>query len=268
MQAGSAALAGAWPSALDPDSICFSVDVEWAAAPVLDDLRRMLDAHGVRATFFVTHAGVAVPGHERGLHPNFRRNGDTMKRLAASHGGRTDHLPEEDVYRHVVDTTLAFAPEAKGVRAHSLHYDSTLMPVYRSAGLEYDCSFLTPLVPGLRPFWKEHGMVGLSTYWADHFDIMSGATGFELARLRLDRPGVKLLDLHPNIVYVNAADNAAYMATKPFYHDPDRLLAHRNPGRGIRTLLLDLLEHIVARGLPVATTGEVNALWRTVPKWS
>lgn len=260
--------AAPWPDRLDPDSVCFSVDVEWAAPEVLDDLRRLFDQHGVRATFFVTHDGVAVPGHERGLHPNFRRGGDTLKRLAAANGGRTEHLAEEDIYRHVVETTLSFAPEAKGVRAHSLHYDSTLVPVYRNAGLEYDCSFLTPLVPGLRPFWKEHGMVGLCTYWADHFDIISGASGFALERLRLDRPGIKLLDLHPNIVYLNAADNGAYLATKGFYHDADRLRANRNPRRGIRTLLLDLFEHIAAHRVPVATAGEINRLWRAIPQWS
>lgn len=260
--------AGAWPDRLDPDSVCFGVDVEWAAPEVLDDLRLLFDEHGIRATFFVTHAGVAVPGHERGLHPNFRRGGDTLKQLAAANGGRIDHLGETEVYRHVVETTLSFAPEAKGVRAHSLHYDSTLVPIYRDAGLEYDCSFLTALVPGLRPFWKEHGMVGLCTYWGDHFDIVSAATGFELARLHLDRPGIKLLSLHPNVVYLNAADDGAYLATKAFYHDPERLLAHRNPRRGIRTLLLDVLAHVASRRLPVTTVGEVNARWRTVPQWS
>ena len=44
-----------------------------------DDLRALFDQHGVSATFFVTHAGVRLPGHERGLHPNFRQNGDTYR---------------------------------------------------------------------------------------------------------------------------------------------------------------------------------------------
>ena len=261
-------LTASWPSQLNPDSVCLSVDVEWAAQEVLDDIRGLFDERGLRATFFVTHDGVSVPGHERGLHPNFRRAGDTWKRLAAANGGRTEHLAEHDIYRHVVETTLAYAPEAKGVRAHSLFYDSTLMPVYRGAGLEYDCSHLMPLVPGLRPFWKEQGMVGLCTYWADHFDIMTGATGLDIGRLHLDRPGLKLLDLHPNIVYLNAARNADYMATKSYYHDAERLLANRNPHRGIRTMLIELLDHLASHRIPVITVGEVNTLWRTVPKWS
>src|SRR5262245_30864334 len=144
-----------WPRGLDPNTICFTVDVEWAADVVLADLRGLFDQHGVRATFFVTHAGVETPGHERGLHPNFRRNGDTYKRLCAMHG--SEHmLADDEVHAHVVASTLAFAPEAKGLRTHNLYYESTLLPLYRQLGLEYDCSYQMPLVGGLRPFWKQH----------------------------------------------------------------------------------------------------------------
>src|SRR4051812_6288632 len=81
---GSTHVTATWPPDLDPQTICLTVDVEWASAAVLDDLRTLFDQHGLRATFFVTHAGVDVPGHERGLHPNFRHNGDTYRALTAS----------------------------------------------------------------------------------------------------------------------------------------------------------------------------------------
>ena len=257
------------PPEPQPDSVCFTVDVEWACPAVVDDLRRLFDDHGIRATFFVTHAGVEVPGHERGLHPNFRRNGDSWRALAAAHPDGTDRLTEAEIYRHIVDTTLAFAPEAKGVRAHCLHYDSALMPVYRAAGLDYECSTLIPLTGRLRPFWKEHGLIGLPTYWSDHFDLMTGASGLASAGLHLDRPGLKVIDLHPNIVFLNAADEGDYQATKDFYHDPARLLAARGRRRGIRTLLLELLEDVARHGRPVSTVGAVAAAHRrNCPPWS
>jgi peptidoglycan/xylan/chitin deacetylase (PgdA/CDA1 family) len=255
-----------WPSGLNPDSICITVDVEWAADEVLADLRTLFDQHGVRATFFVTHAGVETPGHERGLHPNFRRNGDTFKRLRETRGESA--LTDEDIHAYIVSSTLAFAPEAKGLRTHSLYYDSTLLPLYRKLGLEYDCSYQIPLVGGLRPFWKHHDIVEIPTYFADHFDIITGATGFDVAALALDRPGLKVFDFHPNIIYLNASRNDDYMATKNFYHDPERLLAARQTGKGARTLLLDLLAAVSARHLPTATVGEVNAHWRSVAKWT
>lgn len=242
---------------LAPNTVCFTVDVEWAHSEIVDDLRILFDQHGVAATFFVTHAGVEVPGHERGIHPNFRRNGDTYRALPDAYN-RSD----DEVHHHIVSRTLSFAPEAKGVRAHSLYYDSTLLPLYRRLGIEYDCSYQMPLLEGLRPFWKHHDIVEIPTFYADHLDIIEGLSGFEPERLRLDRPGIKVLDFHPNIVFLNAATDAFYGSTKHAYHDPKQLRVLRNPGAGIRTLLLKTLEYVVSRRIPTATMGGINASWR------
>jgi hypothetical protein len=256
-----------WPEGLDPHTLCFTVDVEWATAEVLADLRGLFDLYGIRGTFFVTHAGVETPGHERGLHPNFRRNGDSYRLLRATRAADS-MLKDEEIHAHVLKTTLAFAPEAKGVRTHSLYHDSTLLPLYYELGLEYDCSYQMPLLGGLRPFWKQHEVVEIPTFYGDHFDVMTGATGFTVAALGLDRPGLKVFDFHPNIVFLNASTNARYLASKSFYHDPERLLKARESGKGARTLLLDLLETVATRGLPTATAGDINAAWRGVAKWT
>lgn len=246
----------------DPDSLCFTVDVEWAHPEVLDDLRALFDAAGVTATFFVTHPDVAVPGHERGLHPNFRWRGDTAAALRAADPELFRSGDEIEFYRRTVAKTREFAPEAKGARAHSLHADSVLAGVYRAAGLEYDCTHQMSLVPYLRPFFKQCDLLEIPTFYGDHFDLMAGATGFAASGLRLDRPGLKVLDFHPNIVFTNAPSEQAYLATKAFYHDPRRLLAARHPGRGARTLLLELLDEVAAGRLPVASVGRINACER------
>jgi peptidoglycan/xylan/chitin deacetylase (PgdA/CDA1 family) len=251
-----------WPAGLDPNTLCFSVDVEWSAPEVIEDLRALFDEHRVQATFFVTHGGVSVPGHERGLHPNFRRDGDTYRKLDGA-ATRSD----AEVSRHVVATTLSFAPEAKGVRAHSLRYDSSLLPLYRESGIEYESSYRLPLVGGLRPFWNQHDIVGIPAYYADYFDLVTGATGYTSAKMQLDQPGLKVLDFHPNLVYLNTPDEPAYMASKAFYHQPEKLLAARHPGRGVRTLLLEILEEVGRKSIPTATLGRVNELWRSVPAW-
>ena len=253
---------GAWPNDVDGRTICFSVDVEWAHPLVLDDLRILLEQAGIAATFFVTHDGVLTPGHERGLHPNFRRDGDSYRALLASRGPATDVPSDSQVQRFVLERTLRFAPEAKGVRTHSLHFDSTLLPLYNQLGLEYDCSYDMPLVAGLRPFWKTHGVLAIPIYYMDHIDIMTGVSQFSVGALGLDRPGLKLFAFHPNMIYLNACSEADYLATKSFYHDPEQLLAARNPGRGVRTLLLELLEQVNARRLPIARLDQVNASWR------
>jgi hypothetical protein len=65
-----------------------------------------------------------------------------------------------------------------------------------------------------------------------------------------------------------SASDADYLATKGFYHDQERLLAARRPGKGAQTLLLELLEAVRRNDLHTATVGEVNAYWRTVAKWT
>jgi len=249
------------PPQFSANTVCFTVDVEWAAQAVIDDIRTLFDTYGVKATFFVTHADIAVPGHERGLHPNFRRNGDIYRGLPDA-GQMTD----EAVNRHIVVATRAFAPEAKGVRAHSLHSDSTLLTLYRELGLEYDSCYQMPLVEGIRPFWIYGPLVELPIYYGDSMDISVGMTDFNVGRLALDRPGLKVLNFHPNTVYINAESSDAQAATKSFYHDPKRLRAARNNGKGVRTLLLDTLEYVCRNDIPTAVMQSVNDYCRGMPK--
>jgi peptidoglycan/xylan/chitin deacetylase (PgdA/CDA1 family) len=255
----------ALPDDFDPRTVCLSVDVDWASPDVIADLRSLFDERGLKATFFVTHAGVEVPGHERGIHPNFRRNGDVMRTLESDANGA--RLDEAVIYPRLVAAFKSFAPEAKGVRAHSLYYDSMLLPTYQELGFEYDSTYQIPLVRGLRPFWKEYDILEIPVYFNDHFELKSNAVGFDASNLKLDEAGLKVILLHPNIMFLNATSNEQYLACKSFYHDYERLLHARHGGRGVRSLALDLLDSIVAQKLPVLTLGEVSERWRHVRKW-
>jgi hypothetical protein len=168
----------------------------------------------------------------------------------------------------VLPPTLYVAPEATAARSHSLFYDSVMIPLYREFGLEYDSSYQLPLTPGLQPIWKEYGVLELPIYFADHFELKTGATGFDITRLHLGRPGLKIINLHPNMVYLNAVSDHHYLASKAFYHNEERLLEARYLGRGIRSMVLDLLEHVASKNLPTATLGTVNKQWRSRPRWS
>jgi hypothetical protein len=253
-----------WPDELDPRTICLSVDIDWAADAVLADVCRLFDERGLRATFFCTHAGIDVGEHERGLHPNYRGNGDQLKQMRAQLGEKAATVDETTIYRHVIGTTKTFAPEAKGMRSHSLYYDSMLMPLYRDFGIEYDSTYQIPLVSGLRPFWKEYDVLELPIYFADHFELKTGACSFDAARLRLDQLGLKIINLHPNMIFLNCAAEAQYQTCKSFYHDVERLAAARHSGRGTRTFVVELLDRIVHERLPTATLGQVNACWRAI----
>lgn len=239
-----------------------SIDVEWAHPEVLADVVGLLDERDLRATFFCTHDGISVAHHERALHPNFRRSGNTLFPAC-------EPIPEagsdRDFYRLVLEKTHRFCPDAVGVRAHGLFQDSELLAVYGAAGLEYDSTSFFPLVDGLMPFWPGRGVLELPLYYMDHWDLLEQATRFELAALRLDAPGLKILAFHPTLVYVNAATEAQYLASKERYDDPDGLRRLRHPGRGVRTLFLALLDGLAGRGAP-PVLAEVNRRFRATSR--
>ena len=247
------------------NAVCLTIDVDWACREVLGDLVRMLDERKLSGTFFCTHAGIEVPGHERAIHPNFRKRGDTMRQLRDSlTGGDLAALTESAIYEHVVKTTLAFCPEARGVRAHSLHYDSLLLPIYRKAGLEYDSTYLLPFVPGMQPLYKEYDILEIPIYFNDHFYLKIKAENFTVAALKLDQPGLKVCQFHPNMVYLNASADRHYEESRPYYHDAERLRENRQKGRGLRDLFQNLLDHLAGSSSQTLTLGQVNKEWRAL----
>ena len=166
--------------------------------------------------------------HERGLHPNFRRDGDTVRSVLSTHVG--DEISDSELYEAAFTRTHAFAPEALGYRSHGLRSDSSMIPIARRCGLQYDCTMRLPLVAGLRPIRLEYDLLAIPTFYADHFDMKASATGFDVKRLGLDRAGLKVFDFHPNMVFLNSPTDEHYQSTRSFYHDPERLLAHRFAG--------------------------------------
>lgn len=242
--------------------ICISIDVDWACPAVLNDVLSLLNERRVSSTIFCTHPGIVAPGHERALHPNFRRNGDSMTDLKQEFGDRFDGLSETEIYRYIVKRTRSFCPEAIGVRAHSLFYDSLLLPIYQETGLQYESSYLLPLTEGLHPVWKEYDTLEIPIYFNDHFELKTGMTGFGIENLHLDKPGLKVFQFHPNMLFINAATNEQYLESKPYYHDYEKLLSLRNKVRGARTFFLELLDWVADKGLQTATLSEVNDGWR------
>jgi hypothetical protein len=80
-------------------------------------------------------------------------------------------------------------------------------------------------------FRKPHSIFEIPTYYTDHFDLLTGATDFEVHSLLLDRPGLKVFDFHPNIIYINGGSNSDYLPTKGFYYERVRLLDARRNGK-------------------------------------
>src|SRR5581483_2497154 len=238
-----------------PGEIAISLDVEWACAEVVADAIGLLDEHGVRATLFCTHAGIEAPGHERALHPNFERAGNTQIEAGAP-------LADDELIRAAIGNLQRSYPEAVGARGHRCHTTYHVLKAYRDHGLQYESATVLPLAPALRPAWTMEHLVWLPVYYMDHWDLLSQATSLRIGDLRLDAPGLKIFVFHPNLIYLNAATIEEYEASRAFYHDPARLRKARNAGRGTRTLFVELLDR-VARQPRARTLAEIQQEFRS-----
>jgi hypothetical protein len=234
-----------------------TIDVEWAHPEVLADLCSLLDRHAVRATFFCTHPGIELGRHEGALHPNFRRCGDGMQNALRALGPGAS---ETALQRRVLGQLSSWYPQARGVRAHSLFYDSSLLPLYAACGIAYDSSYCLFLKDNLAPAWKECAILELPVYYMDHLDLLQEATRFELANIPLALPGLKIFDFHPNLVYINAESTDHYAASKAVYGDPAALRRLRHGGRGVRSLFVELIETLSQR-TDWLTLSELHAAW-------
>lgn len=75
---------------------------------------------------------------------------------------------------------------------------------------------------------------------------------------------MKVFDFHSNMIFLNAATEADYLESKPYYHDFEKLLSLRRPGPGIRKLFLELLDFIKRERLITTTLADLNDAYRKI----
>lgn len=242
------------------NQVALTIDVEWAHPVVLDAVVQELNARNLRATFFCTHPGICVDGHERALHPNYRRFGNSAVTDPDVLNGYSDRA----FFEEITLRTKTFCPEAVGTRSHNLFWDSALISIYRDAGIKYMSNAFLPLSRGLQPVSRVRGLLELPIYYMDHWDVTEQATGFDLDRLQLGRGGLQVLDFHPNLIFINARSAAHYEASKKHYHDPEALLGLRSAGRGVRALFLEVLDYLAAQPAAPKVLEEIEAQWPTL----
>ena len=118
-----------------------SFDVEWAPDWIVSEIAEGLAARGVKSTWFATHPSDLLsemagdPMFEVGLHPNFLPG--------STQGGTEDE---------VLSAMLAWFPDAKCVRTHSLYQSEPLLQKMASSyGIEIDCSVFLPGCGNVEP---------------------------------------------------------------------------------------------------------------------
>lgn len=231
-----------------------TADVDWASEDAIALLQDIVDAHGARATYFVTHASALLDVWRRqgrvdlGIHPNFLPG--------SSHG---------DSFETVLDTVCTFAPGARASRSH-MYFDAS--PVTRmlvERGFLYDSNLVTNLQTGLAPIRHGSGLVRLPCFFEDGTHSWQRiGWNFEDVRARFEAPGLKILSVHPMTLAMNVASQERWAELKrrfPLPHwtqmDAPTLATEADRGPGPRTFFEDALSFIKRAGYPLLGLDEI-----------
>jgi len=104
------------------------------------------------------------------------------------------------------------------------------------------------LQPGLRTYAVGYGLTEVPVFWMDAFHLeyceLDGRPALEVPRAALERPGLKVLDVHPVHLALNTQSREHYQGAKHVYHDAAAFRRKRRSGRGIRDLFVDMVRSL------------------------
>ncbi|UCC43552.1 MAG: methyltransferase domain-containing protein [Candidatus Zixiibacteriota bacterium] len=222
---------------------CFTSDIDWAPEWAIETLWERFDGLSVPLTPFVTHQSAflkqRLSSDDRvgvGLHPNF---------LPGSTHGST---PEA-----AVDHLFDIWPDASTFRSHSFVDSTPITDLFAARGLHYDSNLCLFLQPGCVPLRHNSGMWRFPVFWEDDIHYKRGlAFEFNLLRSHLETPGLKIFNIHPLLYSLNVPGNDFYNSIRAQLEEPSAR-PHSHPGRGVRTLVDELLDWLAGKDYRVCS---------------
>lgn len=227
------------------DAVLLTLDIDWAPDFVLEQVIGRVLERGVPATWMVTHRTKLLDliretsASELGIHPNFQRG--------STHGSSV---------RQVMTHCLDLVPEASVMRTHSLHQSSGIFAyVVAETGLRCDSSIFLPGAEWIRPVWYDfpagRQFMRVPYFWEDDTELYKRHPRFTISSI-VRGNGLKVLNFHPILVYLNSESSARYQELKRMgtrlpdlrRQDVEHLINH---GPGIGTFFDEVLDYLAAK---------------------
>jgi hypothetical protein len=232
-----------------------TVDLDWACEPAIEGLLSWLEVRRIPYTVFTTHRSEAVearlPMAEVGLHPNFAPGSSHGKTTAA-----------------VVEHVLGLPHNLLAVRCHRFEHGNDAMEALAAAGMRVSSNVCTDM-DSLRPFRNRYGMTEVPIFFEDggYLRLQRPLDIDGAWRHAAAQPGPKVLLLHPMHWALNSPNFGFMRQIKDTLspHEWNQLSANeladvRWKGRGIRTLVEDVLEMALNSGVEFTTIGRLTGL--------
>jgi hypothetical protein len=230
---------------MEYDRLYITFDIDWVDDDVLAFVLDLLDQHGCKATFFVTHDSPLIRQMkddvriERGIHPNFT---SLLNAPADAH---------QLTAAHILADLKAIVPEAVSCRSHSLVSGTPFLRLFRRRGLLIDSNTYIPCreVLCIRPwrFWTDTLLVPF--IWSDYIDLLHHGDA-EAARVLRAADTVRVVAFHPIHVYLNIRTPDQYAQFKRSGLTPKQARSRmQSRGTGAGDVLLRLLSAAAAKNV-------------------
>ena len=219
--------------------VVLTTDIDWAPDYASETVFALAERYGFKITAFATHDSALLKhppdAVEVGLHPDYSRPDP-------KHGFAEKIAALKDLY-----------PTAVGARCHRNFFGQNVANQMHDAGLVYDASSILWNQPLCQGHVDYNGMVRFSYCWEDGLHCDTGLP-FDLAQLKLDVPGLKILNVHPIVIYLNAPNDDFRRAVTGRYRSlaeaPESDLAPEiYNGYGMRRFWEDLLAFLRDRNV-------------------
>ena len=234
---------------------CFTSDIDWASEVVMKEFFMIINELGIKPTLFVTHQSEIIQRNyendsiDRGIHPNFL-NG-------SSHG---------NTFREVVETCIKFAPESYGYRSHrAFDVTDTSHLLKNEFNFKYVSHQITVLQPHIRPYLHESGLINLPVFFEDGTHLYHQLDLDFKKKIDLFlTPGIKIISFHPMNLVFNSPSltfmrNIKDSLSREDYINisSDFIVCHRNKNMGIGKTVIDIVDFVKMKNLPVLSMNEL-----------
>lgn len=220
------------------ENVFLTTDVDWAPDFAIEDVLGLVQSFNFKITVFTTHYSQVLKSTthtEIGLHPDYTRPS------------------KEDPFRSKLMPLKEYYPDAVGVRSHRNLFGQNISDISSEAGLIYDASTFLWKQPFCQIHVDYNNLIRFSYMWEDGIHADTNQP-WEIDSIGLHTPGLKILNVHPILIYLNCPDDnyrrevtKSYSdLTKASYNDLKKQIY---PGYGFRSFYKDILSYLANKNL-------------------
>ncbi|HHY71902.1 MAG TPA: hypothetical protein GX497_01460 [Bacillus bacterium] len=234
------------------EKVILTCDIDWAPDFAIEYVMNLVEKYDCKITMFSTHKSELLLNApefvEVGLHPDFTRPNNQ-----SGFGEKLFKLKE--IY-----------PNAVGTRSHRNFFGQNIADIAKQYDLQYDASVFLWNQPLCQVHKDYNNMLRFSYMWEDGIHLDMGLP-FSWESISLSSPGLKIVNIHPILIYLNSVNEQHRRSVTSRYSDltiasKSEIDVDVNKSYGIRDFWEELLKYINENSISTYTLSDVANYYR------